>query len=78
MLWEYVINPIQYGGGGWDKKPPSHTSFFLVTSTNVGFGPQNFLTFNFNPFATLVQKTNQLLSSCLNRGYFINQEISDL
>ena len=30
-------------------------SFFPVTSTNVGFGLQNFLTFSFNPFATLVQ-----------------------
>ena len=25
------------------------------TSTNVGFGPQNFLTFSFNPLATLMQ-----------------------
>ena len=30
------------------KRPP-------VTSTNVEFGPKNFLTFSFNPFATLVQ-----------------------
>ena len=36
------------------KKAPS-TSFSPVTSTNVGFGPQNFLTFCFNPFATLAQ-----------------------
>ena len=35
------------------KAPP--TSFSPVTSTNVEFGPQNFLTFSFNPFATLVQ-----------------------
>ena len=40
------------GSGG--KKAPL-TSFFPVTSTNVGFGPQNFLTFSFNPFATLLQ-----------------------
>ena len=33
--------------------PP--TSFSPVTSTNVGFGPQNILTFSFNPFVTLVQ-----------------------
>ena len=32
--------------------PP--TSFSPVTSTNVRFGPQNFLNFSFNPFATLV------------------------
>ena len=25
-----------------------------VTSANVGISPQNFLTFNFNPFATLM------------------------
>ena len=30
-------------------------SFSTVTSTNVRFGPQNFLTFSFNPFATLVE-----------------------
>ena len=39
--------------GGGQKGPP--TSFFPVTSTNVGIGPYNFLTFSFNPFATLVQ-----------------------
>ena len=42
--------------GGWGVQkgiPP--TSFFPVTSTNVECGPQNFLTFSFNPFATLVQ-----------------------
>ena len=41
-------------GGGGGKKAPA-ISFSPVTSTNVGFGPQNFLTFSFNPFATLVQ-----------------------
>ena len=30
------------------------TSFVPVTSTNVGISSQNFLTFGFNPFATLV------------------------
>ena len=39
--------------GGGAKRPP--TSFSPVTPTNVGFGPKNFLTFSFNPFATLVQ-----------------------
>ena len=39
--------------GGGQKGPP--TSFFPITSTNVGFGPQNFQTFSFNPFATLQQ-----------------------
>ena len=41
------------GGGGGKKAPP--TSFSPVTSTNLGFGPKNFLTFSFDPFATLVQ-----------------------
>ena len=40
-------------GAGAKRAPP--TSFSPVTSTNVGFGPQNFLIFSFNPFATLVQ-----------------------
>ena len=47
-----VLTLFTMGGGG-SKKAPS-TSFFPVTSTNVGFGPQKFLTFSFNPFATLV------------------------
>ena len=37
---------------GGNKKPP--TSFSSITSTNVRISTQNF-TFNFNPFATLVQ-----------------------
>ena len=40
-------------GGGGKKAPP--TSFSPVNSTKVGFGPQNFRTFSFNPFTTLVQ-----------------------
>ena len=40
-------------GDGGAKRPPN--SFSPVTSRNVGFGPQNFLTFSFNPFAILVQ-----------------------
>ena len=39
------------------------TSFPPVTSTNVGFGSQKFLTFSFNPFATLVQNFNFVLSA---------------
>ena len=38
--------------GGGQKVPP--TSFSPVASTNVRLSPQKFLTFNFNPFATLV------------------------
>ena len=43
-----AINPIQDGG----KKPP--TSFFPVTSTNVGISPQPYNFPSFNPFAMLV------------------------
>ena len=42
----------EWRGGGGQKTP---TSFSPVTLTNVVFGPQNVLTFSFNPFATLVQ-----------------------
>ena len=31
------------------------TNFPPVTSTNVRISPQNFLTFSFNPFASLVE-----------------------
>ena len=38
--------------GGGKKAPP--TSFSPIISTNLGINPQNFLTFSFNPFATVV------------------------
>ena len=37
---------------GGQKNPP--TSFSPVTPTNVEISPQKFLTFSFNPFATLM------------------------
>ena len=37
---------FRMGGGGEQKGPP--TSFFPVTSTNVGISPQDFLTYSFN------------------------------
>ena len=46
---------------GEQKGPP--TSFSLVTSTNVGISPQNFLTFNFNLFATLVKNFKAIHSA---------------
>ena len=63
------LNPIQDGGGdpggggggggggvgGGQKTPPPHpTSFFPLTSTNIGISSQNFLTFSFELFVTLV------------------------
>ena len=44
------FNPIQ--DGGEQKGLP--TSFYPVTSTNLGLSPQNSLTFSFSPFSTLV------------------------
>ena len=49
--FEMKVNFLQVGG---QKGPPPSTSFSLVTSTNVGVSPKNFLTFHFNHFATLV------------------------
>ena len=65
-----VINPIQDGGGA--KKAPYQ--FFPLTATNVEFGPQNFLTFSFNTFATLVQNFKSVPSASpkllnLNQDY---------
>ena len=44
----------ELGRKGRGVSKNSSTSFSLVTSTNVGIIPKNFLTFPFNPFATLV------------------------
>ena len=52
MLAGLKFNPIQ--DGGEQKWPPPPTSFSPVTSTNVGIRPKNFLTFSYNPFATLM------------------------
>ena len=39
---------------GMGAKKRSPTSFSPLTSPNVEISPKNFLTFSFNPFATLV------------------------
>ena len=48
----YNLTLFRMGIGGDKKDPP--TSFSPVPSTNIGISPQNFLTFSFNPVATLV------------------------
>ena len=67
------FNPIQdgTGQGGGGKMPP--TRFSHVTSTNVGFGPQNFLTFSFNPFSPLVQNF-RFVSSASPKLLNLNQD----
>ena len=54
--WVYSGGGGGGGGGGWGCKKPSPlpTSFSPVTSANVGISSQNFLTFIFDTFATLV------------------------
>ena len=44
------FNPIQ--NGGREKGPPA--SFPPLSSTNLDISPQNFLTFCFNPSATVM------------------------
>ena len=58
-----VFYPIQDEGVGGQKDPL--TRFSPVTSTNVGFGPQNFLTFSFNLFGTLVENFKFVPSASL-------------
>ena len=48
--FSFFLTLLRIGVGG--GAPP--TSFLPVTSTNVGIRPKNFLTFSFNPSATLV------------------------
>ena len=52
-----IFNPIQDGG---TKSFPPLTP---VTSINVEISPQNFLTFSFNPFATMVQSFKTIPSA---------------
>ena len=58
MPLDSVFNPIQDGRGKRAGQKGPANSFFPLTSTNVGIGPYNFLTFSFNPFATIVQNFN--------------------
>ena len=48
QVLNFMFKPIQERG----KK--SLTSFSFGTSTNVGISPENFLTFSFKSFTTLV------------------------
>ena len=55
-----VLTQIRIGVKG-DKKVFS-TSFSPVTSTNVAISPKNFVTFSFDPFATLVKSCKAITS----------------
>ena len=49
----FLVYLTLYRMGGGARRLPYQ--FFPVTSTNVKTSPQNFLTFSFNPFGTLMQ-----------------------
>ena len=66
----FFINPFQDGGRGKKATP---TSYSPVISTNVGFGFQNFLTFSFNLFATLVQNL-KFVPSASHKLLNLNQD----
>ena len=53
-------------------KKATPTSFSPATSTNAGFGRQNFLAFSFNPVATLVQNF-KILHSASPKSLNLNQ-----
>ena len=56
----FHFNPIQDGGS---KSLPTTTSFSPATSTNIGISLQNFVTFSFNTFATLVWNLKAVTSA---------------
>ena len=64
------FNTIQDKGGG--QKDP-HKSVFPVTSTNVETSPENFLSFSFNFFVTLVQNF-RAIPSASSTLFNLNQE----
>ena len=45
------------------------TSLFPLNSTKVGIGVQNFLTFSFNPFATMVYNFKAIPTASLKVGF---------
>ena len=58
-----IIHLTQFRMGGEGQKAPILTSSPPVTSTDVGVSHQNFLTFSFNPFATLVRNFKAIPSA---------------
>ena len=50
-----LFNPVQDRDAEVGEQKGSPTNFSPVTSKNVGLSPQNFLSFSFNPFVTLMQ-----------------------
>ena len=55
-MWKPICGTRRGAGGAKRKYPPQKISLFrfIVTPLKVGINSQNFLTFRFNTFATLL------------------------
>ena len=62
-----------YTRSSWSKTVPP-ISFSPVTSTNVRISPKNFLTFDFDPFATIMQYF-KAIPSASRKLLNLNQEL---
>ena len=69
----YSLTLFRMGGRGRGSKKATPTSFSPVTSINVALSPENFPTFSFNPFATLVQNF-MVIPSSSTRSLNLNQD----
>ena len=69
----YSLTLFRMGGRGRGGKKATPTSFSPVTSINVALSPENFPTFSFNPFATLVQNF-MVIPSSSTKSLNLNQD----
>ena len=69
----YSLTLFRMGGRGRGSKKATPTSFSPVTSINVALSPENFPTFSFNPFATLVQNF-MVIPSSSTKSLNLNQD----
>ena len=69
----YCLTLFRRGGRGRGSKKATPTSFSPVTSINVALSPENFPTFSFNPFATLVQNF-MVIPSSSTKSLNLNQD----
>ena len=69
----YSLTLFRMGGRGRGSKKATPTSFSPVTSINVALSLENFPTFSFNPFATLVQNF-MVIPSSSTKSLNLNQD----
>ena len=67
-----LFNSTQDKGGGRGTKSPPY-QFSPITSTNAEVRPQDFVTFSFNTFATLMSNCKAILSAS-TRSLNLNQD----